>query len=94
MGALNVGAAGKGGERQRPMARAPPPPAAGGGVASRDIAATVWGIVPVRPTTTAELPELNGELPRSIKRNEENHVVLSREMRNFTPNSHLSVYFG
>ena len=40
--------------------------------------------VPVRPSTTAELPELKGEFPLSAHSSEENHVVLGNEIRNFS----------
>ena len=42
-------------------------------------ACCVLDTAPVRSTTAAALPELNGELPHSIKRNEGNHVVLRSE---------------
>ena len=50
-------------------------------------------LCPVRPTTTAELPELLGLDPQQLS-GAENDVVLRSRIRNFTPNSQLCVHFG
>ena len=47
--------------------------------------------IPVRLTTTAELP---GFIAPNDSSDEENHVVLGNETRSFIPNSHLGLDLG
>ena len=53
-------------------------------------------LTPARPSNTAELLELIGEIPQSTHSNEENRdiVVLDNEIRNFIPDSYLGLDFG